>query len=111
MPAPTIAPAVAAALIGAAGSTVAGIGSGMFEKKKADQETAMQKEALRGPIRGGSERAGNAGDFKVDDEVMAKLGQTAIPTKTPVYGSMDLEALFKPQSFGKGFSVGNRYNV
>lgn len=64
------------------------------------------KEAQMGPVRGGTERAGNkeTAGLTPDMSTLEKLGQTALPIRQPVYGDpIDLTQLSTPQKFGAGF--------
>ena len=92
------------------GGALAGTGSGIAASMEADATKDAAKMNQEGPVRGGSERAGNKGQVGVmpDASVLEKLGQTSLPLRSPVYGGMpvDMNSLFKPQNFGAGFSRG-----
>lgn len=114
MAAPTITPAIAGLM---ALSTAASVGGSVIAgKESAAAARDAAKEAAKGPIRGGTDRAGNQAEmegFKFDPSAMEKLGANSIQQQNPVYGGssggsnpIDLNSLFKPQSFGQGYSVG-----
>lgn len=112
---PTITPAVAGLLALSSAATVGGSVIASKESAKAARDAA--KEAAKGPIRGGTNRAGNKAEmsgFKFDQNAMEKLGANSIQQQNPVYGGtdpgnpIDLNALFKPQQFGQGYSVGQK---
>lgn len=105
-------PALAASPLVAAlaGGALAGIGTGIGGALQANASKDSQKIAAQGPVRGGSERAGNATNpgQMPDASVLAKLGQTMIPLRSPVYGGgpVDMQNAFAPKPFGTGFSTG-----
>lgn len=115
MPAPTITAGTAALL--AAAAAASGIGSGIAASTAADAQKDAALETAKGPVRGGTERAGNLGEKGFDLGVLEKIGQTAVPMRAPVYGNagagampVDTNKLFQPKQFGAGFQAGN-YNL
>lgn len=93
--------ALAAAL---AGGLLSGVGTGVSAALSSNDA----KEAAKGPVRGGTERAGNKGEMSSmmpDASTLEKLGQTALPIQSPVYGNpIDMNQLYNPQKFGSGFT-------
>lgn len=93
--------ALAAAL---AGGLLAGTGSGIAGAMSASAEKDAAKQAALGPIRGGTERAGNKNGVTPDMATIARIGEASIPIKSPVYGNpIDPNDLFSPKNFGAGF--------
>lgn len=114
MAAPTITAATAAMLAASAAAT--GVGSAISAHESSNAQKAAALEAAKGPVRGGSKRAGNQDEFSLDPDSLEKLGSNSLPLQRPVYGGnmggdtgapIDLNALFKPNQFGQGYSVGS----
>lgn len=110
--------ALTGALLG--GGALSGVGQGIGASMESDAREDAAREAALGPIRGGTERAGNRGQLSLAPSLGAleKIGQIAVPMRPPVYGSaggpnmppVDMSKLFQPRQFGTGFQAGN-YNL
>jgi len=95
------------ALLGAGAAAGAGTGISGALQSGATKEAA--KTANLGPVRGGSDRAGNGGKWAVNPETTAleRIGQNALKIRTPVYGQnpIDFSQLSQPQAFGQGYAL------
>jgi len=101
----TITPLAAALLTG--GALAGGAGGAISASAGADAAKDAAKEAALGPIRGGTNRAGNRGAFSLmpNSSIMSRLGENSIPMASPAAGQpIDMSKLFEPKTFGTGFS-------
>lgn len=94
---------------GLGGGALAGVGAGIGSSLESGAKKEAAEISNKGPVRGGSERAGNKGAVALasDPSTLEKLGQTTLPLRNPVYGPpIDFDSLYQPQKFGSGYSVG-----
>jgi hypothetical protein len=98
-----ISTALAAAL---AGGLLSGVGAGVGGAMSASADKDAAKQQALGPIRGGTERAGNK-EGMPSMQALERIGKASIPIKSPVYGDpINPNDLFAQKSFGTGFTPG-----